>query len=140
MLVEYLKQYALPSFIISYTAFFIYWIWIYTTGEQDGFHNYFWNVFPQGELRLLVFTLQPQFQRPLNRIFRMLAETLGKGKRQIRPAQGPAKKPHQVQMRDIPHPPLLGKGQINLYFHIFNGILTRREILLTIDPCYFSSS
>ena len=45
---SYIKQRTIPILIFCYALFFIYWIWIYSTGETTTFHNYFWGLFPQG--------------------------------------------------------------------------------------------
>lgn len=49
-ILSYIKQRTISILIFCYAMFFIYWIWIYTTGETTGFHNYFWGFFPQDVL------------------------------------------------------------------------------------------
>ena len=47
-ILSFIKQRVIPIVIFCYSVFFIYWVWIYTTGETISFHNYFWAIFPQG--------------------------------------------------------------------------------------------
>ncbi|OGY58071.1 MAG: hypothetical protein A3D47_02050 [Candidatus Colwellbacteria bacterium RIFCSPHIGHO2_02_FULL_43_15] len=45
---SYIKQRTIQILVFGYALLFLYWIWIYSTGQVGTLHNYLWGVFAQG--------------------------------------------------------------------------------------------